>query len=79
MKYRKKPVVVEAEQFTHAMESGTDELIAGVTRGDGGECFIRTLEGEMHVSVGDFVITGIKGERYPCKPDIFYATYEAVG
>jgi hypothetical protein len=39
---------------------------------------IKTLEGTHHVSVGDYVIQGIKGELYPCKPDIFTATYEAV-
>ncbi len=38
---------------------------------------IKTLEGEMTVSPGDWVITGVKGEKYPCKPDIFEATYEA--
>ena len=40
---------------------------------------IRTLEGVMTASPGDWIITGVKGERYPCKPDIFEATYEAVG
>ena len=39
---------------------------------------IATLEGTMRADVGDYIITGIKGERYPCKPDIFTATYEAV-
>lgn len=39
---------------------------------------IPTLEGHMYASVGDYIITGIHGERYPCKPDIFHATYEAV-
>ncbi|MBF4602812.1 hypothetical protein [Curtobacterium sp. VKM Ac-2884] len=40
--------------------------------------YIRTLEGEMHVSPGDWVIRGVQGEFYPCKPDIFEATYEKV-
>ena len=57
MKYRKKPVVIEA-------------YIADK------EEIIHTLEGDMKASVGDYVITGIKGERYPCKPDIFEQTYE---
>ena len=57
MKYRKKPVVIEAYQ---ALE---------VT-------LIETLEGTMRAEVGDWIITGVKGERYPCKPDIFAATYE---
>lgn len=59
-KYRKKPVVIEAE--------------GPITE----ECFIETLEGTHHASVGDYIITGVKGERYPCKPDIFEETYEAV-
>ena len=42
------------------------------------ECYIETLEGLMHASIGDYIITGVKGERYPCKPDIFLATYELV-
>lgn len=42
------------------------------------EMDIETLEGVMHASVGDFIITGIQGEQYPCKPDIFFDTYELV-
>ena len=42
------------------------------------ELYIKTLEGVHHVSVGDYVIQGVKGELYPCKPDIFEATYEGV-
>lgn len=42
------------------------------------ECIIHTLEGDLHASVGDFIITGIRGEKYPCKPDIFWKTYEEV-
>jgi len=42
------------------------------------ELFIKTLEGKMHVSLGDWVIQGVRGELYPCKPDIFEATYEEV-
>ena len=45
---------------------------------EGIDAFIPTMEGWMHVSHGDYVITGVKGERYPCKPDIFEATYELV-
>ena len=57
MKYRKKPVVIEAYQ--------TDK-----------ELDIETLEGTMHASVGDYIITGVRGEKYPCKPYIFEQTYE---
>lgn len=42
------------------------------------ELIIHTLEGDMKANVGDYIIIGVKGEQYPCKPDIFYATYEAV-
>lgn len=42
------------------------------------EMDIETLEGIMHADVGDYIITGVKGEKYPCKPDIFEATYEKV-
>jgi hypothetical protein len=57
MRYRKKPVIIEAYQ--------TDK-----------ELDIETLEGTMHASVGDYIITGVRGEQYPCKPDIFEQTYE---
>lgn len=42
------------------------------------EIIIDTLEGEMHASIGDWIITGVKGEKYPCKPDIFEQTYEPI-
>lgn len=42
------------------------------------EMIIHTLEGDHHASVGDYIITGVKGEQYPCKPDIFAKTYEPV-
>jgi hypothetical protein len=79
-RYRKKPVVIEAYQFrgdvgdpevvkldlgcAHDRERGCDYLI------------IRTLEGEMRAYPGDWIIRGVAGELYPCKPDIFHATYE---
>lgn len=75
--YRKKPVVIQATQWQPGM------VVAGVRPGtvdDVGEMhgLIKTLEGTMVVSPGDYVITGVKGEIYPCKPDIFEATYELV-
>jgi hypothetical protein len=74
MKFRKKPVVIEAQQYRNA-----DSWPEGVYRApDGSEAYIETLEGKLHVSEGDWIITGVKGEKYPCKPDIFEATYEAV-
>jgi hypothetical protein len=84
-KFRKKPVVIEAMQFRSGMLA--DEITAFVTcdlsmsQGDGEEVFlmeIETLEGEMSVSDGDWIIKGVNGEFYPCKPDIFEKTYEAV-
>lgn len=76
-KYRKKPVVVEAQLYTHGMEDG---YVQDSTDMDDVKQIpvINTLEGQMIVSPGDYIITGIKGERYPCKPDIFEATYELV-
>jgi hypothetical protein len=85
MRYRKKPIVVDAVQwlnkkitvppgpewFLEAEESGVIQL-AGTT------LFIKTLEGEMRAEPGDWIIRGVKGEIYPCKPDIFAATYEEV-
>lgn len=77
-KFRKKPVVIEALQWT-------GENAAEVTAFRGGACLfdadgpiIETLEGNMKAMPGDWIIKGVKGEFYPCKPDIFAATYEAV-
>jgi len=81
-RFRKKPVVIEAEQFIpdqpipDGMKLWPDEN--GVQPRDMSFGFIETLEGRMHVQAGDWIITGVKGEKYPCKPDIFKATYEAV-
>lgn len=74
MKFRKKPVVIEAMQF---FINTPDGWPLGVYK-DGDGHAIDTLEGPLHVSEGDWIITGIKGERYPCKPDVFALTYEPV-
>jgi hypothetical protein len=81
MKYRKKPVVIEAMQNV----VGRAETISswmkshGVTPEWDGESFaIKTLEGVMKADRGDWIIRGVKGEFYPCKPDIFVATYDAI-
>lgn len=80
-KFRKKPVVIEARQYTgkNGIELlgwiGGTELEEGFL-GDGIE--IHTLEGTMKASQGDWIIKGVAGEFYPCKPQIFEATYEAV-
>ena len=85
-KFRKKPVVIEAVQFLpsndHAFDVPDGVHLWPDERGfqprDMSWGFIDTLEGRMHVMAGDWIITGIQGEKYPCKPDIFAATYEAV-
>lgn len=73
MKYRKKPVVIEATQY---LGQDGDECIPGVEFTGDGDPFIQTLEGPLQVTRGDWIITGVKGEKYPCKPDIFEATYD---
>ena len=83
-KYRKRPVVIEAVQWTgdnidelfkledfklnYTLVNGNFDKVLGVY----------SLEGIMWASVGDYIIKGIKGEFYPCKPDIFKETYEEV-
>jgi hypothetical protein len=79
MKFRKKPVVIEATQwFKHGDHPGVLsaplDSITGYEHGRHG--WIQTLEGGHIVTPGDWVITGVKGEHYPCKPDIFSETYE---
>lgn len=84
-KYRKKPVVIEAFQYTNNLGDLTISVprwfVGAILEGSvstNGEVLIHTLEGKMTVSEGDYIIQGIQGEIYPCKPDIFEATYEAV-
>ena len=76
MKFRKKPVVVDAEQFFFDRKpwpAGVESQEIGGVREIP---HVKTLEGPLSVSDGDWIITGVKGERYPCKPDIFKMTYE---
>lgn len=79
--YRKKPVVIEAFQVTHldtvTAHKVTQWCPAAYVRASDNHLVISTLEGEMTVSRGDFIVKGVQGEFYPCKPDIFAATYEA--
>ena len=81
-KFRKKPVVVEAVQITDATFDAphpNPEHIKGVIYDSIDRCVdIMTLEGIMVGKVGDWIITGVKGEVYPCKDDIFKLTYEKV-
>ena len=86
MQYRKKPVVVDAWQFTDEMKDRVYRTLVEIqnkvrpSTDDAGLPILRipTLEGEMTASLGDWVIRGVKGELYPCKPDIFAETYEPV-
>lgn len=81
MKYRKKPVVIEAVQFDGTDESVDwlyDELVNGDIGRNSRGLYIKTLEGVMTADIGDYIIKGINGEFYPCKPDIFNKTYEKV-
>lgn len=83
-KYRKKPVVIEAMQFTDETKDRcfnfvTCNTVAGfdsLSPDANPTLVIQTLEGEMTASIGDFIIKGVQGEFYPCKPDIFEQTYE---
>ena len=92
-KYKKKPVVIEAIQFNRSNHNEIKDFVGDSFKlkpryispsspaersYTGGGIYITTLEGDHLVSLGDFVIKGIKGEFYPCKPDIFKTTYEEV-
>lgn len=89
MKFRKKPVVIEAVQF-NGFENGSVVLSdrpnwlvnefgnTVLFFHEPNTLIIKTLEGDMTVSVGDWIIKGIHSELYPCKPDIFEKTYEKV-
>ena len=87
MKYKKKPVVIEAIQFTGTLNN-LEELSNFIDNQDlvisykDPKCAViklQTLEGQMIASLGDYIIKGVQGEFYPCKPDIFEQTYERVG
>ena len=86
-KFRKKPVVVEAVQWDETLKTlrllqsmGMETTIYGAGKEVDiiVDLQIVTLEGSHHADFGDWIIKGVKGEFYPCKPDIFRATYEAV-
>lgn len=86
LKFRKKPVVIEAVQYAGSGNMNpawwsarlvVDAVGTAYFENGADPMFIKTLEGRMEVSPGDWIIRGVKGEIYPCKPDIFAATYEA--
>lgn len=81
--FSKKPVVISATQFFIADHTTHTDVCFGTPNPElepylVGKHWLPTLEGWHEVSDGDWVITGVKGEKYPCKPDIFAATYEPV-
>lgn len=84
MKYRKKPVVIEAIQWNSQedieaiKEMLGDKLISEESNVGTVGNWVKTLEGDMMISRNDWIIKGINGEFYPCKPDIFEKTYEKV-
>ncbi len=87
MKYRKKPVIVDAIQFKDVSAKSIREIqdfkngdVKVTYTGEGQpQIEIFTLEGTMKANIGDYIIKGVKGECYPCKPDIFEMSYEVVG
>ena len=89
MKAVKKPVMIECFQYDGDLKDTNGEFyvcpwaVEAFQNGtiyfkDQGEMYIKTLEGDHHVSVGDYVIRGVNGELYPCKPDIFEKTYDII-
>jgi hypothetical protein len=86
MKYRKRPLIIDAIKFSISDISTHEHINFGIPKEANdftshpldNKYWIQTLEGLLFVSEGDYIITGIKGEVYPCKPDIFEASYEMV-
>lgn len=86
MKYRKKPIIIEAIQFNDDAETlqnlsefiDNQDLVVDYENKNNPKIKIKTLEGVMEASVGDYIIKGVNGEFYPCKPDIFEKTYEFI-
>lgn len=79
-KYRKKPIVIDALKYdnTKAGVDAMDEFLGGTSQIRNSFLMIETLEGTMYANVGDWIIKGVNGEFYPCKPDIFEKSYEKV-
>ncbi len=80
MKFVKKPIEIEAVRYTGNNKKAIFDFIDGDVdvNLDASDLAIHTLEGDMSVSRGDWVIRGVQGEYYPCKPDIFEMTYDPV-
>lgn len=80
MKFRKRPVTIEAMQYTGDNINDIARFVGDIPNWspDSDSYDIETIEGTMTAQHGDWIIRGIEGEFYPCKPDIFAATYEEV-
>lgn len=84
MKYRKKPVVIEAiqwdgtnyEEICEFVGTSLERDARELYKGEASNLLIQTLEGTMEARIYDYIVKGVKGEFYPCKPDIFAETYE---
>ena len=76
-KWRKKPIIIEAIQFNGNFEE-VENFVGGDAELRKGVLYIATLEGPLKASINDYIIKGIKGEFYPCNPEIFKMTYEKV-
>lgn len=77
MQYRKKPVVIEAVQWNGCNLKELQNFVGSALTYDK-KLIIHTLEGNHEAKVGDYIIKGVQGEFYPCKPEIFVKTYETV-
>lgn len=84
MKYKKKPIIIDAILFDDSPKStqdlcelmNCDSLDISRDNVDDAKIIIHTLEGDMYGSIGDYIIKGVNGEFYPCKPDIFAKSYD---
>lgn len=85
-KYIKNPIPIEAIEYRPGLEDGFDDIKTAINTGLDTENYVKpdicneipfiiTLEGKHYISKGDYIITGVDGERYPCKKDIFLKTY----
>ena len=77
-RWRKKPIEIDALRLTPTNGLDVSTWCGGQYQPAPNHVLIRTLEGTMQADVGDYVIRGVKGEHYPCKPDIFEASYEPI-
>lgn len=75
-KYRKKPVIIEAVKYTGSNGYEVGWFVGEADRNEDNQFLIHTLEGTMAADPGDYIIRGVQGEFYPCKPNIFEQTYE---